>query len=67
MPRTKKPLHYPKKLRVALEKIADRNANTDTPEENASSVFGRSFWSSFIRPKSVGLVSASLDEVLCTI
>ena len=63
MAQSKKPTRYPRKLRVTLEKVkAHRQADTEALEEDAS--IGRSFWSSFIRPKSVWMMTATVSMVL---
>jgi hypothetical protein len=69
MPRKKepKPLRYPRKLRVTLEKIAAAAEEHDTglpdAEDDNPAAFGRSFWSTFYQPNSVHFIYAQADHV----
>lgn len=61
-----KPVRYPKKLRVKLEKVAAgaRERVEETAHEAGFNHFSNTFWMSFAPVGSVSLLRTELDETL---
>jgi hypothetical protein len=56
-----KPLRYPKKFRMKLEKVAEKRDERAKQAEPAPDPF-RTYYQDFLMPGSVDLIHAKLDE-----